>query len=54
MAGFDSAGDVTVSTLVTLMFFALGVCTAGAVVATLGAAVDRAGLALPVGLDAAV
>jgi len=53
LAGFDSTGDVTVSTLVTLMVFALGVWTAGAAVATLGAAGDRSGLAFPVALDTA-
>jgi len=53
LAGFDSTGDVTVSTLVTLMVFALGVWTAGAAVATLVAAEDRSGLAFPVALDTA-
>ncbi len=53
MAGLDSTGDGTDSTLVTLMFFAGGVWTGGAAVAALGAADDREGLALAAGLDGA-
>jgi hypothetical protein len=53
LAGFDSTGDGTDSTLVTLMFFAGGVWAGGAAVAALGAADVREGLALGAGLDAA-
>ena len=50
MAGFDSTGGVMISTLVTLMFFALGVWAVGT---ALGSADGRSGLAFPVALDAA-
>jgi hypothetical protein len=44
LTGLDSTGAWTDSTLVTLMFFVLGVWAGGAAVATLGAADDRVGL----------
>jgi hypothetical protein len=44
LAGLDSTGDCTDSTVVTLMFFVLGVWAGGAAVATLGVADDRVGL----------
>jgi hypothetical protein len=50
LAGFDSTGGVMISTLVTLMFFALGVWAVGT---ALGSADGRSGLAFPVALDAA-
>jgi hypothetical protein len=50
LAGFDSTGGVTVSTLVTLMFFALGVWAAGTAWVT---ADDWLGLTFPVALAAA-
>ena len=49
----DSAGVWTVYTLVTLMFFVLGVWAGGAAVAALGAADDRGGLDGAAALDAA-
>jgi hypothetical protein len=50
LAGIDSTGGVTVSTLVTLMFFALGVWAAGTAWVT---ADDWLGLTFPVALAAA-
>jgi hypothetical protein len=50
LAGFDSTGGVTVSTLVTLIFFALGVWAVGTALVT---ADDWLGLAFPVALAAA-
>lgn len=50
LAGFDSTGGVMISTLVTLMFFALGGWAVGT---ALGSADGRSGLAFPVALDAA-
>jgi hypothetical protein len=46
LTGLDSTGEGTDSTLVTLMFFTLGVWAGGAAVAVLGAADDREELAL--------
>lgn len=53
LTGLDSTGTWTDSTLVTLMFFVLGVWAVGAAVAALGAADDRGGLDGAVALDAA-
>ncbi len=53
LAGLDSTGVGTDSTLVTLMFFALGVWAGGAAVAALGAADVRGRLALAAALDGA-
>ena len=53
LTGLDSTGAWTDSTLVTLMFFVLGVWAGGAAVAALGAADDRGGLDGAAALDAA-
>ena len=53
LTGLDSTGAWTDSTLVTLMFFVLGVGADGAAVAALGAADDRGGLDGTAALDAA-
>lgn len=53
LTGLDSTGTWTDSTLVTLMFFVLGVWAGGAAVAALGAADDRGGLDGAAALDAA-
>lgn len=52
LTGLDSTGTWTDSTLVTLMFFVLGVWAGGAAVAALGAADDRGGLDGAAALDA--
>jgi hypothetical protein len=52
LTGLDSTGTWTDSTLVTLMFFVLGVWAVGAAVAALGAADDRGGLDGAAALDA--
>jgi hypothetical protein len=52
LVGLDSTGVGTDSTLVTLMFFALGVWAEEAAVAAFAAAEDRDGLVLPVVGDA--
>lgn len=53
LTGLDSTGTWTDSTLVTLIFFVLGVWAGGAAVAALGAADDRGGLDGAAALDAA-
>ena len=53
LTGLDSTGTWTDSTLVTLIFFVLGVWAVGAAVAALGAADDRGGLDGAAALDAA-
>jgi hypothetical protein len=53
LAGLDSTGEGTDSTLITLMFFAWGFWAGGAAVAASAAADDRTGLALAATLDTA-
>ena len=53
LTGLDSTGTWTDSTLMTLIFFVLGVWAGGAAVAALGAADDRGGLDGAAALDAA-